>query len=82
MNNMDDNKLITTSVVNVSELRIGDKVCFKGHEEPLFVVGIFAAPDAVCESKDHTGSVYMDFPGNPGDVLEAEIDEIYKILDK
>ena len=78
---MANNKLITTDVVNISELRIGDKVCLKGHEEPLFVVGIFAAPDAVCESKDHTGTIYMDFPGNPGDVLEFDLskDDVCKI---
>lgn len=76
-----EKKYKATPINNIREILIGDKVCFKGHEDPLFVVGIFAAPDAVCESKDHTGTVYMDFPDNPGDVLEAEIDEIYKILD-
>lgn len=73
--------IVKTSIVNIREVLIGDKVCRKGQDEPLFVVATFADPGELVPS-DHTGIVYCDFEGNPGDVLEFKIDEIDKILDK
>ena len=74
-------ELVTTSIVNIRELHIGDKVCKKVHHTPLFVVGIFADPGELVPS-DHTGTIYCDFEGSTGDVLEFNVDEIDKILDK
>lgn len=71
--------IVKTSIVNVREIHIGDKVCRKGHDEPVIVVAIFNEPGELVPS-DHTGTVYCDFEGNPGDVLEYRIDEIDKIL--
>lgn len=79
---MEDNKLITTSIVNIREVLIGDRVCQKGHDTPMFVVATFADAGTLGMPEDHTGSVYCDFPDNPGDVFEFTIDEIDKILDK
>ena len=74
-------KHITTPIVNIRELAVGDMVCRK--EEPdttLFVVAVFANPSELIPS-DHLGTVYCDFEGNLGDVLEFNVDEIYKILE-
>lgn len=72
---------ITASIVNIRELVVGDKVCKKeGQGDPLFVVAVFADPGELIPS-DHSGTVYCDFEGNPGDVLEFNIDEIDKILE-
>jgi len=73
-------ELVTTSIVNISELRIGDKVCKKGHHTPLFVVGLLADPGELVPS-DHTGTIYCDFYGSTGDVLEFNVDEIEKIVE-
>jgi len=73
-------KLTTTSIVNIREILVGDKVCEKGHDKQLFVVAAFADPGELVPS-DHSGTVYCDFEGNPGDVLEFNIDEIDKILE-
>lgn len=75
-------KLTTASIVNIRELVVGDRVCRKGGQgDPLFIVALFADPGELIPS-DHSGTVYCDFEGNPGDVLEFKIDEIVKILEK
>lgn len=74
-------KLTTASIVNIRELIVGDRVCRKGGQgDPLYVVALFADPGELIPS-DHSGTVYCDFNGNPGDVLEFNIDEIDKILE-
>lgn len=73
-------ELVTTSIVNIRELHIGDKVCKKGHHTPLFVVGLLADPNELVPS-DHTGAIYCDFDGSTGDVLEFNVDEIEKIVE-
>ncbi len=79
-NNMVE-KLTTTPIVNIRELVVGDRVCRKkGQGDPLFVVALFGDPGELIPS-DHSGTVYCDFEGNPGDVLEFNIDEIDKILE-
>lgn len=73
-------------VSNIRELRIGDMICRKGNEEhtPLYVVAIFADPTPTpdFQPEDNTGTIYADFPDNPGDVIEFTLEEIDKITNE
>lgn len=50
--------------MNIDELRIGNYVANE-HDYPMYVTGLFA-----------DGTVYLDFPGNEGDVCEEEAKDL------
>lgn len=81
----------TEQVTSIRDLRIGDEVCVVtntpfNHERVdrhCFVVALFADKGTFgFELEDHCGTIYGDFPDNPGDVLEFDlaIDKIVKIF--
>lgn len=67
-------------IKDITELHIGTKIANKMTNEPLNVIGLFAAtyPD-LDNSHD---IVYADFEDNPGDALEFYINDIYIIEDE
>ena len=76
-------KLKKTPVKNITELRIGDVIVDKFYDKPtpMFVVAIFADSGTLgIMPEDGTGSIYADFPDNPGDVFEFKLDEFEKVL--
>lgn len=50
--------------MNIEALQIGNYV-FNEHDFPMFVTGLFA-----------NGTVYLDFPGNEGDVWEEKAEDL------
>lgn len=59
--------------MKITELKIGDKVCLKTTKQPMIVVGLFSTLKDI--AKD-LGSVYLDFEGNVGDMLEEDIKDL------
>ena len=59
--------------MKITELKIGDKVCLKTTNQPMIVVGVFSTLKDI--AKGH-GSVYLDFEGNVGDMLEEDIKDL------
>ena len=55
--------------MKITEIKIGDKLCDKIDKFPMYVVGIFEC-----------GTIYLDFEGNEGDVWEAEIETLERVL--
>lgn len=75
-------KIKTAPIKNITELRIGDVIVDKLYDKPtpMLVVAIFADAGTLgIMPEDGTGSIYADFPDNPGDVFEYELDKIYKV---
>ena len=80
-------------VKSIRDLQIGDEICDvsnipfnrKQVERHCFVVALFADKGTLgFEPEDYRGTIYGDFPGNPGDVLEFDlatdkIDKIFRI---
>lgn len=80
-------------VKSIRDLRIGDEICEvsnipfnrKQVERHCFVVALFADKGTLgFQPEDHRGTIYGDFPDNPGDVLEFDlatdkIDKIFRI---
>ena len=55
--------------MKITEIKIGDKLCDKIDKFPMYVVGIFV-----------DGTVYLDFEGNEGDVWDAKIETLERVL--
>ena len=55
--------------MKITEIKIGDKLCDKIDKFPMYVVGIF-----------DDGTVYLDFEGNEGDVWDAKIETLERVL--
>ena len=66
-------------IKDITELHIGMTIANKITNEPLKVVGLFAARYPELDNKKDV--VYADFEGNPGDVLEYYVNDIH-ILDE
>lgn len=76
---------------SIRDLRIGDEICMVPGEcfdketiqKHCFVVALFADKGTLgFEPEDHRGTIYGDFPDNPGDVLEFDLekDHICKLI--
>ena len=75
---------------SIRDLRIGDEICVVPGEsfdkntiqKHCFVVALFADAGTLgVQPEDYTGTIYGDFPDNPGDVLEFDLakDHICKL---
>ena len=59
--------------MNIRDLRIGDKVCTK-NGFPMVVVGMFTTKYQL--DNPESGSAYLDFDGNEGDVFEEDVKDL------
>ena len=57
--------------MKITELKIGDKVCYKDGGFPMIVVGIYSSLEDL-----KNGTVYLDFNGNEGDMWEEEAKDL------
>ena len=57
--------------MNITELRIGDRVCFSCTRFPMTVVGLYSTLDDL-----KSGMVDLDFEGNEGDVWIHKPEEL------
>lgn len=84
------NNLSVEHIHSIRDLRIGDEICVMPGErfdkntiqKHCFVVALFADKGTLgFQPEDYTGTIYGDFPDNPGDVLEMDLanDRVYKI---
>lgn len=60
--------------MNITELRIGDRVQEKNTRFPMTVVGIYSTLDDL-----KSGTVNLDFEGNEGDLWECKPEELEKV---
>lgn len=60
--------------MKITELHIGDRVRDKHTAFPMIVVGIFTTKYQL--NNPEAGTVYLDFEGNEGDVLECDVKEL------
>lgn len=69
---------------SIRDLRIGDEICVVPGEifdketiqNHCFVVALFAEAGTLgFQPEDHKGTIYGDFPDNPGDVLEFDLEK-------
>lgn len=73
-------------VDSIQDLRIGDEITKMKDDQDImhcFVVALFAEPGTLGQLPEEcSGSIYGDFPDNPGDVLEFDLskDVIYKVI--
>ena len=59
--------------MNITDLKIGDRVQEIDTRFPMTVVGLHSTLD---ELKKGKGYVYLDFEGNESDMWECEVDEL------
>ena len=62
--------------MNITELRIGDRVQEKNTRFPMTVVGLHSTLE---DLKTGKGTVSLDFEGNEGDVWECEAEELERV---
>ena len=60
--------------MNITELRIGDRVQEKNTRFPMTVVGLYSTLDNL-----KLGTVDLDFEGNEGDMWEHKPEELEKV---
>ena len=60
--------------MNITELRIGDRVQEKHTRFPMTVVGLYSTLDDL-----KSGTVNLDFEGNEGDMWEHKPEELEKV---
>jgi hypothetical protein len=64
-------------IKDITELHIGMKIASKRTNEPMFVVGVFAASYPDLDNRKDI--VYADFENNVGDVFEYSVEDVYII---
>lgn len=60
--------------MNITELRIGDRVQEKHTRFPMTVVGLYSTLDDL-----KSGTVNLDFEGNEGDMWECKPEELERV---
>jgi hypothetical protein len=69
-------------IKSIRDIRIGDTVIKEGHDQQMFVVGLYAESGTLgVMPADFTGGIVCDFADNPGDVFEFNLAEktLYKV---
>lgn len=59
--------------MNITELRIGDRVQETHTRFPMTVVGLYSTLDDL-----KSGTVNLDFEGNEGDMWEVSVEDLIK----
>lgn len=59
--------------MNITDIRIGDRVQEIGTRFPMTVVGLYSTLDNL-----KLGTVDLDFEGNEGDVWEVSVEDLIK----
>lgn len=62
--------------MNITELRIGDRVQEKNTRFPMTVVGLYSTLEELSKGK---GDVYLDFEGNEGDMWIRKPEELERV---
>lgn len=62
--------------MNITDLKIGDRVQEIDTRFPMVVVGLHSTLDELAKGK---GDVYLDFEGNEGDMWECEAEELERV---
>ena len=60
--------------MNITDIRIGDRVQEKNTRFPMTVVGLYSTLDDL-----KSGTVYLDFEGNEGDAWEHKPEELERV---
>lgn len=60
--------------MNITDLKLGDTVCQKDDRFPMTVVGLYSTLDDL-----KSGTVYLDFEGNEGDIWEHKPEELERV---
>ncbi len=58
-------------IMDIRDIKIGDKVCNKEDGFPMIVVGIYSSLKDLSD-----GTVYLDFEENEGDMWEEEAKDL------
>lgn len=58
--------------MKITELKIGDRVCYTNDKFPMVIVGLYALLDDLDKGR---GTVYLDFEGNEADPWEVDLPE-------